>query len=129
MQVAYGDFEVSMYAAAVEARTIGASAYEPALGLEDGRARDSELFFGVPAISRLPFGGSAIVLWDGGAGLTQPPPLADLPPVPSATNSDPHEGPRYTPAAQLQLSDFLNPAGSVVDVCGGRPCRPPWYTP
>ncbi len=50
MQVAYGDFEVSVYAAAVQARTIGASAYEPALGLEAGRARDAKLFFGLPAI-------------------------------------------------------------------------------
>ena len=31
MQVAYGDFQVSMYAAAYEARTIGASAYQPAV--------------------------------------------------------------------------------------------------
>jgi hypothetical protein len=129
MQVAYGDFEVSMYAAAVQARTIGASAYEPALRLENGRARDANLFFGLPTISGFPFQGSAIVLWDGGPGVTEPPPLADLAPVPSATNLDPHEGPRYTPAAQLQLSDFLNPPGSVMDVCGREPCRPPWYRP
>ena len=31
MDIAYGDFQVSMWAAAAEARTIGASAYEPAL--------------------------------------------------------------------------------------------------
>lgn len=129
MQVAYGDFEVSMYAAAVEARTIGASAYEPALGLEAGRARDAKLFYGLPAISASPFAGSAIEVWDGGPGLTEPPPLADLPPVPSATNNDPHEGPRYTLAAQLQVSDFLSPDGSVIDVCGSEPCRPPWYRP
>jgi hypothetical protein len=129
MQVAYGDFEVSMYAAAVEARTIGASTHEPVLDLENDRRQDSNVFTGIPAISRYPFEGSAIVLWDSGPGRTQPPPLADVPPVTSATNQDPHEDPRYTPAAQLQISDFLAPGGAVVDVCNGQPCQPPWYSP
>jgi hypothetical protein len=129
MQIAYGDFEVSMYAAAVEARTIGASAHEPALDVNTDRAQDSNLFVGIPAIPPNPFEGSAIVLWDSGPGRTQPPPLADLPPVASAVNQDPHEDPRYTPAAQLQISDFLAPDGAVVDVCNGQPCEPPWYSP
>jgi hypothetical protein len=129
MQIAYGDFEVSMYAAAVEARTIGAYAHEPALELEGDRLQDANLFFGIAAISRYPFEGSAIVLWDSGPGRTQPPPLADLPPVASAANEDPHEDPRYTPAAQLQVSDFLAPNGAVADVCDGQPCEPPWYSP
>ena len=38
MQIAYGDHQVSMYSAAVEARTIGASAHEPALDLSTNRA-------------------------------------------------------------------------------------------
>ena len=33
MQIAYGDHQVSQYAAAIEARTVGASVYEPALDL------------------------------------------------------------------------------------------------
>ena len=37
MQVAYGDHQVSMYSAAVEARTVGASAHEPALDLNNNR--------------------------------------------------------------------------------------------
>ncbi len=40
MQIAYGDFQVSMYAGAAEARTVGVSAYEPAL--DPDRARDHE---------------------------------------------------------------------------------------
>jgi hypothetical protein len=129
LQVAYGDFEVSMYAAAFEARTIGASVYQPALQLIGDRVQDRNLFYGIPSIGAFPFGGSAIELWDSGPGLTQAPPLAALPPAPSATNHDPHEDPRYTPAAQRQLSDFLQPYGAVIDVCGGQPCRPPWYMP
>ena len=67
-----------MYSAAIEARTIGASAHEPALDLNTDRSRDRNLFFGIPAIKRYPFGGSAIVIWDSGPGRVQPPPLANL---------------------------------------------------
>jgi hypothetical protein len=130
MQIAYGDFQVSMYAAAAEARTIGASAHVPALDMSGDRARDQQLLFGVPAISSYPFAGSAIVLWDSGPGHTQAPPLANLPPLANnPASQDPHEDPRYTPAAQLQISDFLAPAGAVVDVCGGLPCHTSTYMP
>ena len=129
MQIAYGDHQVSMYSAAVEARTVGASAYEPALDLTTNRARDRNLFYGIPAIKSLPFSGSAVEIWDSGPGHTQPPPLGNIAPVDSASNVDPHEDPRNTPAAQDQISDFLEPNGSVVDVCGGRPCRSSDYTP
>ena len=50
MQIAYGDHQVSMYAAAVQARTIGASAYQPALDLSTNRRRDRNLFYGIPTI-------------------------------------------------------------------------------
>src|SRR5207245_5469210 len=124
LQMAYGHFEGSMYAAAVEARTIGVSAHEPALDARNERARDRKLLLGLPALSSSPFAGSAIVLWDSGPGRTQPPPLANLPPPPaSAADRDPHEDPRYTPAAQLQTSAFLEPGGAVVEVCGGQPCH------
>ena len=55
MQIAYGDFQVSMYAGAAEARTIGARAYEPAL--DPDRARDRNLFYGIPAIGNYPVPG------------------------------------------------------------------------
>jgi hypothetical protein len=133
LQAAYGDFEVSDYAAAVEARTIGAAAYEPALRLIGDRNQDRNLFYGIPPVTASPYGGSAIVLWDSGPGLTPAPALAALPPALPALagtpSHDPHEDPRYTPAAQQQVSDFLAPAGALVDVCSGQPCVPPWYEP
>jgi len=130
MQIAYGDFQVSMYAAAVEARAVGASAYAPALDVGNDRARDAKLLLGLGAIPSYPFAGSAIVLWDSGPGRTPPPPLVGLPPPPGVPeNQDPHEDPRYTPAAQLQISDFLAPGGTVHDVCAGLPCHSSRYLP
>jgi len=127
MQLAYGDFQVSMYAGAAEARTIGASAYEPALDAD--RSSDRNLFFGIPAIGHFPFSGSAVEIWDSGAGRVQAPPIGNIPPTTGPNNIDPHEDPRKTPAAQEQISDFLAPNGSVVDVCGGQPCHTSVYTP
>jgi hypothetical protein len=127
MQLAYGDFQVSTYAGAVQARSVGALAHEPALDTNTDRARDRELLFGIPAIRRYPFGGSAVVLWDSGPGRNQPPPLANLPPVAAPGRLDPHEDPRYTPAAQLQISQFLRADGAVFDVCGGQPCHTSTY--
>jgi hypothetical protein len=129
MQIAYGDHQVSMYAAAVLARTIGASAHEPALDLATNRARDRNLLFGIPAISRYPFRGSALVVWDSGPGRVQPPPLTNLPPANSATNIDPHEDVRSSPAARSQKSAFLEPSGAVIDTCAGRPCHTSVYAP
>ncbi|HTU95033.1 MAG TPA: hypothetical protein VMF14_04270, partial [Solirubrobacteraceae bacterium] len=48
MQIAYGDHQVSMYSGAIEARTVGASAYQPALDLTTNRGRDRNLFYGLP---------------------------------------------------------------------------------
>jgi hypothetical protein len=129
MQIAYGDHQVSMYAAAVEARTIGASAHAPALDLNTDRARDRNLFYGIPAIGHYPFRGSAIVIWDAGPGLVQPPPVANVAPQDTSTNNDPHEFVRKSPLARAQKSDFLRPKGIVVDVCDGKPCHTFNYTP
>jgi hypothetical protein len=129
MQIAYGDHQVSMYSAAVEARTVGAFAHVPALDLGTNRSRDRHLLFGIAPIKRYPFNGSAIVVWDSGPGLVQPPPAANLAPMDTATNQDPHEHPRKTPSARTQMSDFLAPNGTVVDVCGGKPCHTSVYTP
>jgi hypothetical protein len=131
MQIAYGDKEVPMYAAAVEARTIGAFAHQPALDLATNRIRDRNLLYGVPTIPSYPFTGSAIVVWDSGPGLVRPPPVASIPaPLTGpAPNFDPHEVVSYTPLAQTQISDFLEPHGAVVDVCGGQPCQAIGYEP
>ncbi len=127
MQIAYGDFQVSMYAAAAEARSIGVSAYQPAV--DPARSRDRALFYGIPTIGHFPFRGSAIEVWDSGPGRVQSPPLGNVPPVPGTTNNDPHQDPRNTPAAQEQISDFLEPSGAVLDVCGGQPCHTSVYAP
>jgi hypothetical protein len=132
MQNAYGDFQVSEYAGAAEARTIGVSVYEPALDAD--RTGDKNLYYGLPAITHFPFYGSAVEIWDSGPGRVQQPPVGNVPPVgntsPSGpTNIDPHENPRETPAAQQQISAFLEPNGSVIDVCGGKPCHTSVFTP
>jgi hypothetical protein len=129
MQIAYGDHQVSMYSGALEARTVGASAYQPALDLGTNRGRDRNLFYGLPTIKSFPFSGSAIEIWDSGPGHTQPPPLTNTSPADTAANQDPHEDPRNTPAAQQQISDFLAPSGTVTNVCGGTPCHSSDYTP
>jgi hypothetical protein len=128
-QIAYGDHQVSMYSAAVEARTIGASAYQPAL--DSDRSRDRNLFYGLPKIGTFPFAGSAIEVWDDGPGLVSEPPVTNVPPVTGTGRGqhDPHEDVRSSPAARLQKSDFLAPNGSVVDVCGGAPCHTSMFTP
>ena len=125
MQTAYGDHQVSQYAAAVEARTIGASAHQPALDLP-ARSQDDNLFYGIPAISSYPFDGSAWVIWDDGPGLVPPPPLTNTPPT---TGRDPHSDVRATVSARTQKSAFLDANGSVVDVCGGLPCHTDVFTP
>jgi hypothetical protein len=125
---AYGDFQVTMYGGGMEARTIGASKYTPALG--PVRSRDRNLFYGIPAIRRFPFNGSAIEIWDSGPGRVQPPPVGNIPPTANPSNNiDPHQDPRNTPAAQSQISQFLQPNGRVVNVCGGKPCHSSVYTP
>ncbi len=131
MQLAYGDHQVSMYSGAIEARTVGASAYQPALDLSTNRSQDKNLFYGIPAIKSFPFDGSAVEIWDSGPGHTSPPPLTNTPPVTTTTGDqqDPHGDPRATPAAQQQISDFLQPTGTVTDVCSGAPCRSSDYTP
>jgi hypothetical protein len=129
MQISYGDHQVSDYAAMVQARTIGAAAHQPALDLNTDRARDRHMFYGIPTIAQYPFSGSAIVIWDGGPGQVQPPPFANIAPMNSATNKDPHEFVRDTVAARTQKSDFLKPNGFVVDVCAGKPCHTDSYVP
>jgi hypothetical protein len=130
MQTAYGDFQVSQYSAAVEARTIGARSYQPALDIPP-RGQDSNLFYRIPAIQSYPYNGSAWVIWDTGTGNTQDPPITNTAPVESDSppNHDPHEDPRDTPEARTQISEFLKATGKVIDVCGGDPCHTYNYAP
>jgi hypothetical protein len=125
MHVAFGDHQVSDTTAEVEARTIGARAYRPAL--DPGRSPWPRLQM-IPSIGSFPFSGSAIVFWDTGpvrtvgadtVGTSAPPRTN----TPNRTGDDPHENPRATPAARVQKSEFLKVGGRVVDVCGGSPCH------
>ncbi len=130
MHVAFGDHQVSDTTAEVEARTIGARAYRPAL--DPGRSPWPRLQM-VPSIGSFPFSGSAIVFWDTGpvrtvgaeTDGTSAPPEAN---TPNRTGDDPHENPRATANARTQKSEFLKVGGRVVDVCGGKPCYAAPYT-
>jgi hypothetical protein len=117
MHVGFGDHQVTQFQADVEARTIGASIHAPILPA--GRSPQRRPSWGIPAITRYPFAGSAIVYWDAGPSVVAPPPLAN---VPNRRLQDPHELVRRTPAARAQKAAFLAPGGALVDVCGGAPC-------
>jgi hypothetical protein len=118
---AFGDHQVANVAADVEARTIGARIFQPALA--PGRSPDVVPFWGIDAIPEFPWHGSAIVYWDSG---TPAPPLGNVPPFEPDFGEDPHSRPRATPAAQLQKSEFLRPDGAVIDTCSGLPCLAPF---
>ncbi len=130
MHVAFGDHQVSDTAAEVEARTIGARAYRPALDAGRSPWRRLQL---IPSIGSFPFRGSAIVFWDTGpvrmVGTategTNAPPATN---TPNRSGDDPHGNPRATPSARVQKSAFLKIGGAVVDVCGGKPCYAAPYT-
>jgi hypothetical protein len=114
LHAALGDHQVAQIAAETEARTIGAAARTP--WADPGRDADREPFYGMRPVTRYPWPGSAIVLWDTG---TPVPPNSNTPP---SAGKDPHEAPRNEPAARRQKSEFLRVGGALVDVCGPKPC-------
>ncbi len=69
-----------------------------------------------PRAAHYPSDGSGIVLWDSGSPAI---PLVGLPP---RDGRDPHEDPRYDVDVRQQKSDFLQPDGQIVDVCGPAAC-------
>ena len=113
LNVAFGDHQVSMWSAEIMARTIGASAHQPALA--DGRHPDTEPLWGLEAVEEYPFAGSALVYWDSGAEV---PPITNSPPE---LGPDPHEDPRADPANRDQKYAFLW-QNELSDVCHGEPC-------
>lgn len=128
MNVAFGDHQVSVYQADVQARTIGARAHRPVL--YPGRWPSTNVLWRVPSIRSLPYAGSAIYYWDSGPLRpdpanpgetlgTEPPPYENLP---NRTGDDPHGDPRAAPAEQQLVSDFFDGAISAGDDCGGGPC-------
>lgn len=128
MNVAFGDHQVTIYQADVQARTIGARAHRPAL--YPGRWPDTDVLWRVPSIDSYPYAGSAIYYWDSGPVRpdpanpgetigTEPPPYENLP---NRTGEDPHGDPRAEPAEQQLVSDFFDGAILAGDDCGGGPC-------
>jgi hypothetical protein len=116
---AFGDFQVANVATEVEARTIGARAYRPAL--TPGRSPDRQPLWGIPTIAGFPYRGSALVVWDSG---TPAAPTGDVAPH---AGSDPHEDPRNSAEARNQKSAFLHRGGVVIDVCHHRACTAPHH--
>jgi hypothetical protein len=126
LDMAYGDHQVSNWATEVEARTIGASMRTPPL--DPGRSNEQIPFFGIPPVTSWPYNGSLFEVWDvgplrtvGGQVKGTPPPPPEN--VPNREGVDPH-GPDASeqPTARTQISEFLQPDGTFVDVCGPSPC-------
>ena len=129
LNMAYGDHQVTNWATAVEARTIGARIRQPAL--DPGRSNEVRPFYGIPSIESFPFGGSLFEVWDvgplrtlpdGRVKGTNPPPPEE---IPNREGVDPH-GPDASeqPTGRAQVSNFLQPDGlsRIIDVCGASPC-------
>jgi len=116
LEAAFGDHQVTNYAAEVEAATIGAAAHVPAP--VHHWANHPELgwapysFFST--ITTYPYPGSGLFEWDSGVPA---PPIENLP---DRAAHDPHETPRRDPAVRLQMDHFLR-TGEIIDTCGG-PC-------
>jgi hypothetical protein len=124
---AFGDHQVANVATEVEARVIGARLRTPAL--DPGRSRDRRPFYGIRRIPRLPWSGSALVVYDigppRGAQGTPPPPAGNVPPT---SGVDPHARTGFEPTAAAQFSRFLRLDGTFVDSCGGAPCYADGWT-
>ncbi len=128
MMVAFGDHQVTNFAADIEARTIGAATHAPVL--DPGRWPGVDVLWNVPRIESYPYDGSGVVYGDIGpvrpnpANPAQtigvpPPPLENLP---NREGEDPHGAPRGAASALQLKSDFLAPDGAVTNACGDSPC-------
>lgn len=115
---AFGDHQVANVATEIEARTIGARVWSPAIA--PGRSTDVTPMWGITPLtaSQLPYRGSVLVLWDYG---TPAPPTTNLPPSGAQYGTDPHGLGALEPRVGQQVAAFLN--GSFVDVCNGGPCQ------
>lgn len=122
--VALGDHQVAPITVDIAARTIDARVHVPAV--DPGRSTDVQPFFGIRPITRYPFFGSGVFVFDSGPFTaanpqgTPPPPIENRPP---RVGQDPHEFPRRTQAARDMKDEFLRPGGAVfTDPCPGSPC-------
>lgn len=155
MLMAYGDHQVANVATEVEARTLGLPLRRPVVGNPEGipgtgnppdRLAPGMInpWFDHAALGDLAgpaADGNALFVWDIGpkrmegspAKLfgTDPPPLANIPPVTSDSDGDGSDGSgidphdtviRSSPLARQQIADFINTNGKVTDPCGSNPC-------
>ncbi|MCA1833257.1 MAG: hypothetical protein LC750_11130 [Actinobacteria bacterium] len=117
MHAALGDFQVTNFAAEVEARTIGARVMDSAL--RPGRHWAIAPYFGLTPFPRdgnnniLPWSGSGFVYWDSG---NYTPPNWNRPPL--ETGGDPHGDPRKDPRGGDQKRAFYL-TGLINDVMNG----------
>jgi len=133
LQLALGDHQVANVSAEVEARTIGASVYTPAL--EPGRHWEQDPFMGIPKVvptDANPFTGNALlVYYDGGpVTWTNPannrqgsatPPNENVPPRPEwGYGGDPHGYPRASQDGRDHAQEWLlqGQAGRCADPDG-----------
>lgn len=116
---AFGDHQVANIGTETEARTIGAFVHQPVIA--PGRSNDVVPFWNIPPVPSSPFAGSVVELWDFG---TPAPPTLSLPPESPQYGSDPHGAARNVAAVRDQVSQFLQPGGTWVNVCGADPCHP-----
>jgi hypothetical protein len=128
MQIAWGDHQVTNWAAMVEARTIGARLREPIL--DAGRNPERVPFWGIERFKKLPAVGSGLTVWDvgplrtladGSVKGTNPPPTGN---EPNREGVDPH-GPDASEqvGGRAQISAFLRPDAQsrVIEACGAKP--------
>ncbi|MGH2962010.1 MAG: hypothetical protein ACRDL3_07455, partial [Solirubrobacterales bacterium] len=134
MAVAFGDHQVTNFAADIQARTIGASTHRPAI--YPGRWPGVDILWNVPKIRKYPFKGSAVVYSDIGPVRpdpsdpgetigTPPPPLQNLP---NRAGEDPHGAPRGVPTALAMANQVLAPGGRIRNVCGSAACYAGGFT-
>lgn len=116
MRVAFSDHQVANVTAEVQARTIGAKAYAPAL--QEGRHWAVDPYFGLEQVTEFPFSdGSMMVYYDSGPTTftgkrgvgVAPPPNENLPPRSEWDyGRDPHGDPREALAGIRHAVEFLN---------------------
>jgi hypothetical protein len=125
LHMAVGDHQVANIGTEVEARTIGAKLRLPAV--DPGRSTEVEPFYGIKPITKYPFKGSALVVWDigplrGSLG-TPTPPITNTAP---RLGVDPHGLTGRELTAQDQFAAFID--GQFIDVCGSKPCYAQGWT-
>lgn len=112
---AFGDHQVANVSTEKLARTLQIPKRVPTLA--PGRSTDDEPQWGIEPMT-LPSKGSGLVMWDFG---TPAPPVEN---VPNRAGDDPHGKLSDVPEALALVLSFVTD-GTIIDVCGGDPCRSP----